>query len=62
MAAARGVNAGEIAQGCADNPQRIPDLVHRARVMAVKMALRLDDVGNVGNVDDADDVDGGDAG
>lgn len=43
LAAARGVNAGEIAQGCADNPQRIPERVHAARVAAVKAALKEDD-------------------
>ena len=42
LAAARGVNAGEIAQGCADNPQRIPERVHAARVSAVKAALKED--------------------
>ena len=42
MAAARGVNAGEIAQACLDNPQRIPEFVHRARVTAVKLALKVD--------------------
>ena len=39
MAAARAVNAGAIAQACADNPQRIPERVHRARVGAVKQAI-----------------------
>jgi tRNA nucleotidyltransferase (CCA-adding enzyme) len=39
MAAARGVNAGEIAQASAAAPQRIPELVHNARVSAVKAAL-----------------------
>ncbi|MDR7048092.1 tRNA nucleotidyltransferase (CCA-adding enzyme) [Duganella sp. 3397] len=43
MAAARAVNAGEIAQACLDKPQRIPELVHRARVNAVKLALSVDD-------------------
>jgi tRNA nucleotidyltransferase (CCA-adding enzyme) len=43
LAAARGVNAGEIAQGCADNPQRIPERVHAARVRAVKQALKEDE-------------------
>ena len=43
LAAARGVNAGEIAQGCADNPQRIPERVHAARVSAVKAALKEED-------------------
>jgi len=43
LAAARGVNAGEIAQGCADNPQRIPERVHAARVRAVKAALKEED-------------------
>jgi tRNA nucleotidyltransferase (CCA-adding enzyme) len=28
LAAARGVNAGEIAASCVDNPQRIPERVH----------------------------------
>ena len=40
LAAARGVNAGEIAQACADNPQRIPERVHAARVRAVKNVLK----------------------
>ncbi|MYM28972.1 multifunctional CCA addition/repair protein [Duganella sp. CY15W] len=43
LAAARGVNAGEIAQSCADNPQRIPERVHGARVSAVKAALNAAD-------------------
>ena len=43
MAAARAVNAGDIARACADKPQRIPEFVHRARVSAVKAALRLPD-------------------
>jgi len=43
LAAARGVNAGEIAQSTAANPQRIPELVHRARVKAVKLALHAGD-------------------
>jgi len=42
LKAARGVNAGEIAQR-APEPQRIPELVHRARVTAVKLALQMDD-------------------
>jgi len=42
LKAARGVNAGEIAAR-APEPQRIPELVHRARVGAVKLALQLDD-------------------
>ena len=45
MAAARAVNAGEIAQRCLDNPQRIPEFVHRERVKAVKIALNADDDG-----------------
>ncbi|MYM80860.1 multifunctional CCA addition/repair protein [Duganella sp. FT50W] len=44
LAAARGVNAGEIAQACADSPQRIPERVHAARVGAVKAALKEEDV------------------
>jgi tRNA nucleotidyltransferase (CCA-adding enzyme) len=43
MAAARAVNAGEIALACADHPQRIPERVHSARVSAVKAALRADE-------------------
>jgi tRNA nucleotidyltransferase (CCA-adding enzyme) len=43
LAAARAVNAGEIAQACADQPQRIPERVHAARVAAVRAALALDD-------------------
>ncbi|GJI91408.1 multifunctional CCA addition/repair protein [Duganella hordei] len=43
MAAARGVNAGEIAQASAAAPQRIPELVHNARVSAVKAALPVSD-------------------
>ncbi|KQN67470.1 2', 3'-cyclic nucleotide 2'-phosphodiesterase [Duganella sp. Leaf61] len=43
MAAARAVNAGEIAQRCLDNPQRIPEFVHRERVKAVNIALNADD-------------------
>lgn len=38
LAAARAVNAGEIAQSCADQPQRIPEAVHQARVAAVQSA------------------------
>ncbi|UTY56826.1 multifunctional CCA addition/repair protein [Massilia sp. erpn] len=44
LAAARGVNAGEIAQGCSE-PARIPEMVHRARVGAVRAALGADDDG-----------------
>ena len=44
LAAARGVNAGEIAQASAATPQRIPELVRRARVTAVKVALKAADV------------------
>ncbi|MBP1205460.1 tRNA nucleotidyltransferase (CCA-adding enzyme) [Duganella sp. 1411] len=51
MAAARAVNAGEIAQASAANPQRIPELVRRARVAAVKTALKVDDA-------DGEDEDG----
>ncbi|MES2263598.1 MAG: multifunctional CCA addition/repair protein [Pseudomonadota bacterium] len=39
LAAARAVNAGEIAQRTADRPERIPEMIHRARVGAVKAAL-----------------------
>ena len=41
LAAARAVNAGEVAQRCGDNTARIPEAVHAARVSAVKAALRL---------------------
>ncbi|MBC7684156.1 MAG: multifunctional CCA addition/repair protein [Bdellovibrionales bacterium] len=41
LEAARGVNAGQIAQRCADNTARIPEAVHAARVAAVKTALRI---------------------
>ena len=43
LEAARAVNAGEIAQRCADNTARIPEAVHAARVSAVKTALRIAD-------------------
>ena len=43
MAAARGVNAGEIAQASAADPRRIPEYVHSARVRAVKAALKVDE-------------------
>jgi tRNA nucleotidyltransferase (CCA-adding enzyme) len=43
LAAARAVNAGEIAQASTD-PQRIPERVHAARVGAVKLALKAADV------------------
>jgi tRNA nucleotidyltransferase (CCA-adding enzyme) len=35
LAAARGVNAGEVAAGCGDSKAQIPAAVHRARVAAV---------------------------
>ncbi|NVD97068.1 multifunctional CCA addition/repair protein [Massilia sp. BJB1822] len=38
LAAARGVNAGEVAQRCSE-PARIPEMVHGARVAAVSAAL-----------------------
>jgi tRNA nucleotidyltransferase (CCA-adding enzyme) len=41
LAAARAVNAGEIAQACGDQPQRIPERVRQARVAAVRTALGL---------------------
>jgi tRNA nucleotidyltransferase (CCA-adding enzyme) len=40
LAAARAVNAGEVAARCADNKARIPEAVHAARVSAVKGALK----------------------
>jgi tRNA nucleotidyltransferase (CCA-adding enzyme) len=42
LEAARAVNAGEIAQSASD-PQRIPELVHQARVSAVKHCLKISD-------------------
>jgi tRNA nucleotidyltransferase (CCA-adding enzyme) len=39
LAAARGVNAGEIAGRCGDDKARIPVAVHAARVVAVEVAL-----------------------
>jgi tRNA nucleotidyltransferase (CCA-adding enzyme) len=35
LAAARAVNAGEVAAGCGEHKERIPEAVHRARVGAV---------------------------
>ncbi|MFB9245759.1 multifunctional CCA addition/repair protein [Massilia antarctica] len=43
LAAARAVNAGEVALRCGENKQQIPHAVHTARVSAVKAALRLGD-------------------
>jgi tRNA nucleotidyltransferase (CCA-adding enzyme) len=43
LAAARAVNAGEVAQRCADNGAQIPAAVHAARVSAVKAARRETD-------------------
>lgn len=42
LAAARSVNAGEIAALCKDEPRRIPEAVHAARVAAVRAALAED--------------------
>jgi tRNA nucleotidyltransferase (CCA-adding enzyme) len=42
LAAARAVNAGEIAQRCVDNPGKIPEFVRAARVRAVKEAIGFD--------------------
>jgi tRNA nucleotidyltransferase (CCA-adding enzyme) len=39
LAAARGVNAGEIAGRYVENKERIPEAIHAARVAAVKVAL-----------------------
>jgi len=39
LAAARGVNAGEVAARCGEDRARIPEAVHAARVSAVKAAL-----------------------
>jgi tRNA nucleotidyltransferase (CCA-adding enzyme) len=35
LEAARAVNAGDIAAGCGENKERIPEAIHRARVRAV---------------------------
>jgi tRNA nucleotidyltransferase (CCA-adding enzyme) len=43
LAAARGVNAGEVALRYAEDKARIPDAVHAARVGAVKAAIRTGD-------------------
>jgi tRNA nucleotidyltransferase (CCA-adding enzyme) len=43
LAAARAVNAGEVAGRYADQPERIKDAVHAARVRAVKAALPASD-------------------
>jgi tRNA nucleotidyltransferase (CCA-adding enzyme) len=40
LAAARAVNAGDVAARYADNKERIPEAIHQARVGAVKAALR----------------------
>lgn len=40
LQAAQSVNAGEIARSCADQPARIPEAIHAARVRAVSEALR----------------------
>ncbi|HEX7646257.1 MAG TPA: multifunctional CCA addition/repair protein [Noviherbaspirillum sp.] len=39
LAAAQAVNAGEIAKANAEQPQRIPEAIHAARVKAVKMVV-----------------------
>jgi tRNA nucleotidyltransferase (CCA-adding enzyme) len=51
LAAARAVNAGEIAQRTADKPERIPEMVRAARVRAVKAAIAASGIGPA----DADD-------
>ncbi|WEF32395.1 multifunctional CCA addition/repair protein [Pseudoduganella chitinolytica] len=43
LAAARGVDAGAIAQGLAERPDRIPEMIRSARVRAVRDALRRGD-------------------
>jgi tRNA nucleotidyltransferase (CCA-adding enzyme) len=40
LAAARGVNAGEIAGRYVENKEKIPEAIHAARVSAVKVALK----------------------
>ncbi|WP_058051109.1 hypothetical protein [Janthinobacterium sp. Ant5-2-1] len=39
LAAVRGVDAGALAQACAQEPKRIPELIHAARVEAVTNAI-----------------------
>jgi tRNA nucleotidyltransferase (CCA-adding enzyme) len=39
LAAARGVDAGEVAARYAENKEKIPEAIHAARVHAVKTAL-----------------------
>ncbi len=39
LAAARAINAGQVAASCGDNKARIPEAVHAARVSAVKARL-----------------------
>jgi tRNA nucleotidyltransferase (CCA-adding enzyme) len=39
LAAARAVNAGEVAARYAGNKEKIPEAIHAARVTAVKAAL-----------------------
>ena len=39
LAAARGVDAGAVAAKFTEQPQRIPEAVHAARVAAVRQAL-----------------------
>ena len=43
LAAARGVNAGQVALGLASEPQRISQALHRARVAAVRAATSVAD-------------------
>ena len=54
LAAARAVNAGEIAQRTADRPERIPEMIRAARVRAVKAAIAASGIGPA----DVDDEDG----
>jgi tRNA nucleotidyltransferase (CCA-adding enzyme) len=49
MAAARAVNAGEIAARCGEKKERIPEEIHSARVRAVKQVISC----NNGTVEDA---------
>jgi tRNA nucleotidyltransferase (CCA-adding enzyme) len=53
LAAARAVNAGEVALRCGDNKAQIPAAVHGARVSAVKAALR--GAGNVAQQDEGEE-------
>ena len=43
LAAINGIDAGAIARNCQDEPKKIPQRLHMARIDAVKAALSRDD-------------------